>query len=45
LSHRLLRSVIEHNSRLQESSLSREESRTLIMKTADDLWAAEGRID
>jgi len=30
---------------LQESALSREESRALIMKTADDLWAAEGRID
>ena len=30
---------------LQESALSREESRTLIMKTADDLWAAGGRIE
>ena len=30
---------------LQDSALSREESRALIMKTADDPWAAEGRID
>jgi hypothetical protein len=30
---------------LSDSALSRDESRKLIMETAEELWAAEGRID
>jgi transcriptional regulator with XRE-family HTH domain len=30
---------------LSDSALSREDSRKLIMETAEELWAAEGRID